>query len=70
MGANAFRAPGLRFELVETAEETTVHCHGKITAESAEFFQSEIRDRVIPTSRGKALMSLVASSWTCRRSPH
>ena len=39
----------------ETAEETTVHCHGKITAESAEFFQSEIRDRVIPTSRGKGV---------------
>jgi len=55
MGANAFSAPGLRFELVETAEETTVHCHGKITADSADFFQSEIRDRVIPTSRGKGV---------------
>src|SRR5215469_18168635 len=55
MGANAFSAPGLRFELVETAEETTVHCHGKITSESADFFQSEIRDRVIPISRGKGV---------------
>jgi anti-sigma B factor antagonist len=55
MGTNAFRAPGLTFELEETAEVTTVHCKGKITAESAEFFQSEIRDRVIPTSRGKGV---------------
>jgi anti-anti-sigma factor len=55
MGTNAFRAPGLTFELEETAEETTVHCKGKITAESAEMFQSEIRDRVIPTSRGKGV---------------
>ena len=55
MGTNAFRAPGLTFELIETAEETTVHCKGKITAESAEFFQTEIRDRVIPISRGKGV---------------
>jgi anti-sigma B factor antagonist len=53
MGTNAFRAPGLTFELVETAEETTVYCKGKITADSAEFFQSEIRGRVIPDTRGK-----------------
>jgi hypothetical protein len=52
MRANAFSAPGLSFELVETAEESNVHWHGKIRAESAEFFQSEIRDCVIPTSRG------------------
>lgn len=55
MGTNAFHAPGLTFELVETAEETTVHCKGKITAESAEFFQSEIRDRIIPDTRGKGI---------------
>jgi anti-sigma B factor antagonist len=55
MGTNAFRAPGLKLELEETAEETTVHCSGRITAESAEMFQSEIRDRVIPISRGKGV---------------
>jgi len=36
MGTRAFRAPGLKLELEETAEETTVHCSGRITAESAE----------------------------------
>ncbi len=55
MASNAFRAPGLTFDLEETAEVTTVHCKGKITLDSAELFQTEIRDRVIPTSRGKGV---------------
>jgi anti-sigma B factor antagonist len=55
MAAHAFSTPGLKFELEEKAQETIVHCIGKITAESAEWFQNEIRDRVIPTSRGKGV---------------
>jgi|ERR1700686_3107737 len=60
MGSKAFSAPGLKFELEETAEETTVHCIGKITTDSAEMFQNEIRDRVIPISRGRGV------AVTCR----
>ena len=48
-------APGLKLELEEHAEETIVHCSGKITAESAEIFQNEIRGRLIPESRGKGV---------------
>lgn len=53
MATQAFTAPGLRLELEEKAEETIVHCFGRITAESAEMFQNYIRDNVIPASRGK-----------------
>jgi anti-anti-sigma factor len=42
-------------ELEEGPTETTVRCRGKITAESAQMFQNEIRDRVIPVSRGKGV---------------
>ena len=55
MASQAFSGPGLTFELEEKAEETIVHCKGKITAESAEILQTEIRDRVIPVSRGKGV---------------
>jgi anti-sigma B factor antagonist len=55
MASHAFSEAGLSFQLEERAEETIVHCKGKITAESAELFQTEIRDRVIPTSRGKGV---------------
>jgi len=55
MAAHAFSTPGLKFELEEKAQETIVHCIGKITAESAEWFQNEIRDHVIPISRGKGV---------------
>lgn len=48
-------APGLKLQLEEKAEETIVHCSGKITAESAEMFQNEIRGRLIPESRGKGV---------------
>lgn len=53
MGNQVFSAPGLTMELEEGPTETIVRCSGKITAESAEMFQNEIRDRVIPVSRGK-----------------
>jgi anti-sigma B factor antagonist len=55
MASRAFSAPGLKLTLDEKAEETIVHCSGKITAESAELFQREIRDHVIPMSRGKGV---------------
>jgi len=55
MASKAFSAPGLRLSLKEDAEETIVYCSGKITAESADTFQSEIRDHVIPMTRGKGV---------------
>ncbi len=55
MSTQAFAVPGLKLELEEKAEETIVHCSGKIVAESAQWFQDEIRDRIIPTSRGKGV---------------
>lgn len=55
MASKAFSAPGLRLSLEEGAEKTVVYLSGKITAESAETFQSEIRDHVIPMSRGKGV---------------
>lgn len=55
MAAHAFSAPGLKFELEEKPQETIVRCIGKITADSAEWFQNEIRDCVIPASRGKGV---------------
>ncbi len=48
-------APGLTLELEERAEEAIIHCRGKITTESAEMFQNEIRGRLIPDSRGKGV---------------
>jgi anti-anti-sigma factor len=60
MGNKIFSAHGLKLELEEKPEETIVHCSGKITAESAEMFQSEIRGHVIPASRGKGV------AVTCR----
>jgi anti-sigma B factor antagonist len=51
----AFSAPGLRLSLEERAEEAIVYCSGRITAESAETFQTQIRRHVIPVSRGKGV---------------
>src|SRR5215470_692931 len=55
MASRAFQSPGLTLTLEEKAEETIVHCVGKITAESAEAFQRDIRDYVIPASRGRGM---------------
>ena len=55
MASRAFDFPGLKLTLEEKAEETIIYCTGKITADSAEVFQSEIRDHVIPMSRGKGV---------------
>ena len=51
MATQPFAARGLKLQLEEKANETIIHCTGKITAENSEVFQSEIRD-LIPTSRG------------------
>jgi anti-anti-sigma factor len=50
---------GLKLELEEKANETIVHCNGKITAENSEMFQREIRD-LIPESGGQI------AAITCR----
>jgi anti-anti-sigma factor len=55
LASRAFLSPGLTLTLEEKAEETIIYCAGKITADSAEVFQSEIRDHVIPMSRGKGV---------------
>jgi anti-anti-sigma factor len=55
MGTRTFSAPGLKLDLDEKPEETIVYCSGKITAESAETFQTEIRGHVIPETRGKGV---------------
>jgi len=58
MATTAYFTPALRFELEEKPEESIVHCHGRITAESAEWFQREVRDYTIPASRGKGVAGI------------
>jgi anti-sigma B factor antagonist len=55
MPGDVFSTAGLKLELEEKPEETIVYCSGRITAESAEWFQNEIRDRIIPMSRGRGV---------------
>lgn len=55
MATRTFTARGLQLDLDERADETIVYCSGKITADSAEMFQNEIRGNVIPESRGKGV---------------
>jgi anti-anti-sigma factor len=52
MATQPFTPPGLKLQLEEKANETIVHCNGKITAENSEMFQREIRD-LIPESRSQ-----------------
>jgi len=53
LAGRVFTFPGLKLSLEEKAEETIIYCHGRITADCAERFHTEIRDHVIPVSRGK-----------------
>jgi len=53
MKNNMTSGPGLHFILDEKSEETIVYCSGQITTRSAQWFEQEIRSRVIPVSRGK-----------------
>ena len=55
MPGDVFSTAGLKLELEEKPEETIVYCSGRIVAESAEWFQNEIRDRIIPMSRGRGV---------------
>lgn len=45
----------LQMDMDEKPEEITIHCNGRITAESAHMFQREIQDNCIPVSRGKGV---------------
>jgi anti-sigma B factor antagonist len=53
MSTMSFAAPGLKLHLEEKADETIVHCIGRIGAENSEAFQKEIHS-LIPDSRGHA----------------
>ena len=55
MASRVFTFPGLKLSLEEKPEETIIYCNGRITADSAEMFHREIRDHVIPVSRGKGV---------------
>ncbi len=55
MKSNVTSGPGLQFILDEKREETIVYCSGQITTKSAQWFEREIRSRVIPVSRGKGV---------------
>ena len=55
MAAPAYCFTALKIELDEKAEEITICCNGRITAESAHVFEREVRDRTIPESRGKGV---------------
>jgi len=52
MATQPLSPQGLKLQLEEKANETIVHCKGKITVENSEVFQKEIRD-LIPESRGQ-----------------
>jgi anti-anti-sigma factor len=45
----------LEIDMDEKPEEVTLHCKGRITAESAHTFQRDVRDNCIPISRGKGV---------------
>lgn len=52
MAAPAYCFTTLQINMDEKPEEMTIHCNGKITAESAYMFEREVRDNSIPISRG------------------
>ena len=52
MATRPLTSRGLKLQPEERANETIIHCNGKITAESSDLFQREIR-AVIPESRGE-----------------
>jgi anti-anti-sigma factor len=48
----------LQINMDEKPEEITIHCNGKITAESAHVFEREVRDNSIPVSRGNGVAAI------------
>jgi anti-anti-sigma factor len=55
MATPAYCFATLEIDMDEKPEEVTLHCKGRITAESAHMFQREVRDNCIPISRGKGV---------------
>lgn len=55
MATPAYCFATLEMDMDEKPEEITLHCNGRITAESAHMFQREVRDNCIPVSRGKGV---------------
>jgi anti-anti-sigma factor len=58
MAAPAYCFTTLQINMDEKPEEITIHCNGKITAESAYMFEREVRDNSIPISRGKGVAAI------------
>ena len=58
MAAPAYCFTTLQINMDEKPEEITIHCNGKITAESAYMFEREVRDNSIPVSRGKGVAAI------------
>ena len=56
--APAYCFTTLQINMDEKPEEITIHCNGKITAESAHMFEREVRDNSIPISRGKGVAAI------------
>jgi anti-anti-sigma regulatory factor len=55
MATPAYCFTTLQFSMDEKPEEITIHCNGRITADSAYMFQREVCGHSIPVSRGKGL---------------
>lgn len=55
MAAPTYCFNTLQLHLDEKPEQIIIRCHGRITAESAEMFEREVRESSIPVSRGKGI---------------
>jgi len=51
----AYCFANLKLSMDETPEEIIIRCDGRITADSADMLQREVRGRSIPVSRGKGV---------------
>lgn len=55
MAAPAYCFGALKLDMDEKPEEIIIRCRGRITAESAEMFERQVRESSIPASRGKGI---------------